>query len=299
MEILQQILARWWARILLFLSVGFVASIIFDSLYHIDIIFYASYFFLIILTLIIESLRKGGKCWTVGLRIDKWATNDILHSVYMILGLITFIYLISFFINGFSLSNIIIHSGFYSFDFFLIITIFIAAANEELLFRGIIFQALVDRFGFYLPTILMSLLFSLAHLSNGVTMFSLANIFIAGILFSIMYLQTRSLWLPIFFHFLWNFSLAFLLGSKVSGYHLIDPLLELNLHKYSIWLFGTQEYGLESGFITTIALLTFVFIVFKLPKVSPFMSSQLYKMQYFEAKIINRPKMFNTKLNKE
>jgi hypothetical protein len=121
------------------------------------------------------------------------------------------------------------------------------------------------------------------------------NIFLAGVLMSVMYIQTRSLWLPIFFHFFWNFGIAFFLGSRVSGFYLVDPLFDFNLHAYSVLLFGTESYGMESGLITTILLLIAIPVVIRRSSVSPFMSSELFKMQYFEAKFINKPKMFNVK----
>ncbi|HTE28277.1 lysostaphin resistance A-like protein [Flavitalea sp.] len=96
------------------------------------------------------------------------------------------------------------------------------AIAEELLFRGFIFQRLIDAFGEWPAQIIISLLFLLTHLDNpgmtgNIKLFASINIFLASILFGLAYIKTRSLAMPIGIHFMANWVQGILLGFGVSG----------------------------------------------------------------------------------
>jgi uncharacterized protein len=289
-------LARWWARILVFIVIeAFVVMLynIFYNFYFLVII----YVQIILVSMLIESGRKYGNLWTIGIRIDKWMLKDLRIATILIFSFILLIYLLTIIlgaeieVNEYLFSNDI-SSNYISMMFTNVFWIFIIVAGEEFLFRGIIFQAILERFGKIISVLLISILFALAHAQNPhFTLISFINTFLVNILLSIMYIQTRSLWQPIFFHFLWNYFLGFLTGSKISGFVLTNTFIDLDLNSFPTWLFG-GDYGLEGGIIATIAILIFTPIVLKWSSVSPYLASQLFKMQYFEAKIINKPKMF-------
>ena len=135
----------------------------------------------------------------------------------------------------------------------------LAAALEEALFRGYAFQALVEGIGVWPAVLLTSGIFSLAHAENpnldgGERFSALANIFLAGVLLSLAYLRTRSLWFATAVHTGWNWMMASAIGFPVSGLILADtPLYDAVETGHDWWTGG--EFGPEAGVAATIALL--------------------------------------------
>jgi len=95
----------------------------------------------------------------------------------------------------------------------------LSGVSEELIFRGVYYRLLEEMFGSLTALIVSSALFGAAHLGNeGATLWSAVCVTIeAGFLLGACYLATRNLWLPIGFHFGWNFAEGGLFGSLVSG----------------------------------------------------------------------------------
>jgi len=122
----------------------------------------------------------------------------------------------------------------------------VAAANEEAVFRGYPFQRLAESITPVGAIGVTSALFGLAHLGNPHrTWISTLNTALVAIPFCIAYLRTRSLWMPIGMHFIWNFLMGFFLGLPVSG--LSIPASVLTAHvRGPRWLTGGQ-YGPEGG----------------------------------------------------
>jgi membrane protease YdiL (CAAX protease family) len=100
----------------------------------------------------------------------------------------------------------------------LLVVFIPAAVNEELVFRGYVYQKLrqVHRWS---AIIFISLLFASLHGGNaGITWLALANIFAAGILLALVYERYERLWAPIGLHLAWNLISGPLLGYNVSGF---------------------------------------------------------------------------------
>jgi CAAX protease family protein len=122
----------------------------------------------------------------------------------------------------------------------------LAAASEELLFRGYLLQRLIESVGGPAAVLILSALFGLGHLGNpSATVFSTANTMLVGILLSLAYLRTRALWLPIGLHFAWNFLLGPIFSLPVSGI-LTSPVLLRPVLNGHAWLTG-GAYGPEGG----------------------------------------------------
>lgn len=73
---------------------------------------------------------------------------------------------------------------------------------EEVIFRGYVQKALVHRYGIAIGLIGASLIFMLAHGSLNFTLF------LVGLILGFLYLMTRSLWMSIGCHFVFNFTLS-------------------------------------------------------------------------------------------
>jgi membrane protease YdiL (CAAX protease family) len=131
----------------------------------------------------------------------------------------------------------------------------LAAANEEILFRGYPFQLLVRLLGRWPATLVMSAVFSAAHAWNPhVDALAFLNIFLAGVLLALAYLRTRSLWFTTAVHAGWNWTMASLIGFPVSGLTSIDTPLYDVVEQGSEWWTG-GGFGPEAGLAATLALL--------------------------------------------
>lgn len=139
----------------------------------------------------------------------------------------------------------------------------LAAAYEEIWFRGYGFQALVEGLGAWPAVIASSALFSLLHGANpnfGPAAF--ANIFLAGVMLALAYLRTRSLWFATALHTGWNWAMASLFAFPVSGLTLIDtPLYDAVETGDDLWTGG--EFGPEAGLVGTIVLVVGVWFLMR------------------------------------
>jgi membrane protease YdiL (CAAX protease family) len=134
-----------------------------------------------------------------------------------------------------------------SFGLFLV-----AAAAEEAVFRGYGFQALVEGLGPWPATAIMSLLFGAVHSDNpDFGSFGFANIVLAGVLLSVLYLRTRSLWLVTALHMGWNWTMA-ALHFPVSGLPPAMPLFRVAESGADWWTGG--GFGPEAGLAATLVL---------------------------------------------
>jgi uncharacterized protein len=143
-------------------------------------------------------------------------------------------------VNIFSFS--IILSGF---SIFLL-----AAIAEELLFRGFIFQRLIQAFGKWPAQLIVAALFLLTHINNPemteiVKTLAAINIFMASIMFGIAYIKTKSLAMPLGLHFMANYMQGTVLGFGVSGGEAPSLLKPLFDHA-PLWLSG-GEFGIEAS----------------------------------------------------
>ncbi len=143
----------------------------------------------------------------------------------------------------------------------ILLVLLFASIIEELIFRGIIFQLFLSRYNKAVIIIISSLLFAAVHSANlNITALAMLNIFLAGIVFSIMYYTTKSLWLPISFHFFWNSIQSLVCGLNVSGNSYLVSLLSVEVTSIQPMLFGA-DFGAEGGIIATLWLFVIIPIV--------------------------------------
>ena len=153
----------------------------------------------------------------------------------------------------------------------LLIKVFIIfifqALLEEILFRGYLMPFFSKVIGIKFTIILLSFLFTCIHLFNpNLDIIGLANVFLAGVTFSLIYYYTGNLWLVGAMHTLWNFILGFIVGSQISG------IITYNSVFFSIPvenkdLISGGKFGFEASIVTTIVELTIsLFVIYLIKK---------------------------------
>lgn len=135
------------------------------------------------------------------------------------------------------------------------------AVAEELLFRGFLFQRMIEGLGKYLALLLLAGLFLLTHFDNAgmkgsAAILAGANIFIAGLMFGLAFLVTRRLALPIGIHFGANVVQGNILGFAVSGTG-SQSFLIAQISSDAQWLTG-GAVGLEGSLPGLLTLLVLI-----------------------------------------
>jgi membrane protease YdiL (CAAX protease family) len=135
----------------------------------------------------------------------------------------------------------------------------LAAVNEEILFRGVIFRVIEDGFGTLAAVIVSALLFGGVHAWNpGASIVSSAAVALeAGVMLGLAYAGGRTLWLPIGIHFGWNFTEGAVLGAPISGFDL-KGLLDIRLTGSDLLTGGA--FGPEASIVAVAVCLAAAFL---------------------------------------
>ena len=142
---------------------------------------------------------------------------------------------------------------------FLFVAVLIQSAAEELVCRVFIYQRLVGRYGKpVLAGLANALFFAAIHLGNpGLTPMAVLNIFIYGLLFSVMVVYMDSPWAAMAAHAAWNFCQNILLGLPNSGIVLPYSVFKLDSAAAADSFAYSVSFGLE-GTITASLILVVV-----------------------------------------
>lgn len=144
----------------------------------------------------------------------------------------------------------------------------ISALFEEAVFRGYPFQVLVTWIGAWPAIAIASGIFALMHGRNpGITTLAIVNIFLAGVLLSLAYLRTMSLWYATGVHLGWNWTTAGALDFPVSGIEFDAPLYTGEPLGANLWTGG--EFGPEAGLVATIVLAAGIAWLSRTPRLAP------------------------------
>ena len=129
--------------------------------------------------------------------------------------------------------------------FFVSTLLLFGAIGEELLFRGYGFQVLWRTVGTALTLFISAVLFGLVHMQNlNVNPWGIVNTIAFGLVLGYAFIRTGDLWLPIGFHFGWNWMLP-LAGVQLSGFNIGLSGYTLRWSIGDLWSGGL--YGPEAG----------------------------------------------------
>lgn len=137
-----------------------------------------------------------------------------------------------------------------------IVAFIFVGVGEELMNRGLIMSTLRRTNNIYLIMLVPSVIFGLIHLSNpGVTLLSVLNIILVGIVFSYTYYKSGNLWMCIGYHITWNITQSIIFGMPVSG---LTDMGSMMTTQYPVDnLLNGGSFGIEGGILTTVFSLIF------------------------------------------
>jgi hypothetical protein len=121
----------------------------------------------------------------------------------------------------------------------------------------------------------MSCLFGLIHAQNpNASRLGVFNTIVAGVMLSLAYFKTRSLWFPYGLHLCWNVGIGMVMGFPLSGLDLAS--VWTTQVTGASWLLG-GNYGPEAGVLGTFVFLAGAFAVWKFPIERMKYDDRLYK----------------------
>jgi len=143
--------------------------------------------------------------------------------------------------------------------FFYLLMFIVVALNEEILMRGYVLINLMDSMNKYIALVVSSLLFSAMHLMNpNVSLVSVINLFLAGILLGIYFIHKGNLWFPIGMHLTWNFFQGPIFGFEVSG-EITNSLIVQEITGPELLTGG--KFGFEGSLLATVAIIVLTIVI--------------------------------------
>lgn len=147
-----------------------------------------------------------------------------------------------------------------------------AAFVEEMVFRGIILNLLKDRWNIYIAVIIPSLLFGVLHIigmdySIGSCLLVIAAGTMVGIMFSLIAIESGSVWNSGIVHALWNIIIiggGLYVSEKADKYSVMTYVLD----NKSFAVTG-GEFGIEASVISLIAYIAVAAIAFIMIRKKP------------------------------
>lgn len=144
----------------------------------------------------------------------------------------------------------------------LVLMIFVGF-GEEIFSRGYCMSVL-RKSNIFLVFIVPNLIFTLLHISNQhFSYIPLINIFLVGVLFSIMFFKRGSIWMPIGYHITWNYFQGSIFGLPVSG-NSMEGLYTSQLLSENI--FNGGGFGPEGGLLVTVLMIASIALFWWLPQ---------------------------------
>ena len=234
-----------------------------DYLYsHTDallIMFFGTIFGILIVLLFAKFIEKR-KMSELGLKKEKMFKH---YGLGILFGFATFSFIIlievltgALKINGFNALGI---SALVLIPF--AIGFMIQSFEEELLFRGYLLPSIAAKNCAISSILISALAFGIVHSFN--TSFSLLaclNITLIGIVFGLVYVITKNVWVVSGFHFIWNYVQGCLYGVHVSGINVKESILNSTVVEGKDILSG-GGFGTEGSIITTIVIFIIIVIL--------------------------------------
>ena len=200
---------------------------------------------------------------SIGLSVKDKA-NEMLIGLGFALFFIGGLFLVLWLIGAINITGYV---GFKPGVFIVSIMLFMAAFDEELIFRGYILNNMMDSTGNrWIALAGSSLLFALLHSGNTnvwSTWVPMTELFAAGFILGISYTFTKNLWFPTFFHFGWNFFQG-LFGFEISGFNVDSWKIISHENTGNVPdIVSGGAFGIEGSVITLSCTIICTYLIFK------------------------------------
>ena len=200
---------------------------------------------------------------SIGLSVKDKA-NEMLIGLGFALFFIGGLFLILWLIGAINITGYV---GFKPGVFIVSMMLFMAAFDEELIFRGYILNNMMDSTSNrWIALAGSSLLFALLHSGNPSvwsTWVPMTELFAAGFILGISYTFTKNLWFPTFFHFGWNFFQG-LFGFEISGINVDTWKMIAHENTGNIPdIVSGGAFGIEGSVITLSCTIICTYLIFK------------------------------------
>ena len=152
-----------------------------------------------------------------------------------------------------------------------IAAIFIQSGAEELMDRYYLYEKLRRRYASPLVAILVnSLVFMLLHIPNpGFTAKAGSQIFLIGVIFSLLVYYYDSLWAAIWFHTSWNFTQNIIFGLPNSGIVSEYSIFKLEAVTAQSGLFYDVKFGVEGSIGSSLVLMVILIAIILMNRNKP------------------------------
>ena len=200
---------------------------------------------------------------SIGLSVKDKA-NEMLIGLGFALAFIGGLFLVLWLIGAINITGYV---GFKPGVFIVSMMLFMAAFDEELIFRGYILNNMMDSTGNrWIALAGSSLLFALLHSGNTnvwSTWVPMTELFAAGFILGISYTFTKNLWFPTFFHFGWNFFQG-LFGFEISGFNVDSWKIISHENTGNVPdIVSGGAFGIEGSVITLSCTIICTYLIFK------------------------------------
>ena len=200
---------------------------------------------------------------SIGLSV-KDKTNEMLIGLAFALAFIGGLFVILWLIGAINVTGYV---GFKPGVFIVSMMLFMAAFDEELIFRGYILNNMMDATSNrWIALAGSSVLFALLHAGNPSiwsTWVPMTELFAAGFILGISYTFTKNLWFPTFFHFGWNFFQG-LFGFEISGLNVDSWKMISHENSGNVPdIVSGGSFGIEGSVITLSCTIICTYLIFK------------------------------------
>ena len=200
---------------------------------------------------------------SIGLSVKDKA-NEMLIGLGFALAFIGGLFLVLWLIGAINITGYV---GFKPGVFIVSVMLFMAAFDEELIFRGYILNNMMDSTSNrWIALAGSSLLFALLHSGNTnvwSTWVPMTELFAAGFILGISYTFTKNLWFPTFFHFGWNFFQG-LFGFEISGINVDSWKMISHENTGNVPdIVSGGAFGIEGSVITLSCTIICTYLIFK------------------------------------
>jgi membrane protease YdiL (CAAX protease family) len=139
----------------------------------------------------------------------------------------------------------------------------LAALIEELFHRGLVFREVENWLGTHVAILIIMLIETWHFFNPNATVFSLFVDLCWGFTMSMLFVYTKRIWLPFFFHLGWNFAQPFY-GSNLTGLNDMGMIIKSKFE--GPVLFTGGAVGIENSITTVVSLLSIGIFLYFLAK---------------------------------